>query len=55
MDFSKTLLYTCTGEEWYEFRQAVQQDMMRFSSALHYVSHIQDLAQVNTACSSGHT
>jgi len=34
------------GEEWYEFRQAVQQDMMKISSALHYLSEIQDIAEV---------
>ncbi len=34
------------GEEWYEFRQAVQQDMMKISSALHYLAEIQDIAEV---------
>jgi hypothetical protein len=36
------------GEEWYHFRQTVQQDMMRASSALHYIHHIQDIAEVRT-------
>ncbi len=34
------------GEEWYEFRQAVQKDMMKISSALHYLAEIQDIAEV---------
>jgi hypothetical protein len=37
------------GEEWYHFRQTVQQDMMRASSALHYIHHIQDIAEVRTS------
>ena len=35
------------GEEWYKFRQAVQQDMMRVSSAMLYINSIQDISEVS--------
>lgn len=43
--FTDTTGLISQGEDWYHFRQAVQQDMMRVSSALHYVADIQDIAQ----------
>ena len=43
-------LYKSTGlltnsEEWYEVRQAVQQDMMKPKSALFYISEIEEVAE----------
>ena len=32
------------GEDWYQFRQKVQQDMMRPKSALYYISDLEEIA-----------
>jgi len=34
----------CQGEEWYRFRQMVQQDLMRPRSALVYIKNIEEIA-----------
>lgn len=43
--FPETAGLLSQGEEWYKFRQAVQQDMMRVSSAMLYIKSIQDIGE----------
>lgn len=42
--FGKTRGLISQGDEWYKFRQAVQQDMMRPKSALYYIDEIEEIA-----------
>jgi len=42
--FGQTTGLISQGEEWAKFRQAVQQDMMRPSSALYYISEIEEIS-----------
>ena len=43
--FKETVGLVTQGEEWYTFRQAVQQDLMRPKSALYYIEEIEDVCQ----------
>jgi len=43
-DRYKTPGLVSNGEEWYEVRSKVQQDMMRPKSALYYISDLEDIA-----------
>ena len=42
--FGETTGLMAQGEEWYRFRKAVQQDMMRPKSALYYIKDIETVA-----------
>ena len=44
--FPETVGMMAQMEEWQEFRQAVQQEMMRPRSALFYINEIEDIAKV---------